>query len=228
MEQIELVAEKREVLGKKVKRIREAGLVPAIIYGPEIAPIPVQVDEHELATTLRQAGANRLVAIQLGDDGQSHVTLVRDVQRDVITRSLLHVDFQQVVLTETITSEVPVILEGTPSIVRQGAAIVNQTLNAVEIEALPTDLIPSITIDISDLEEVDDAVFVRDLDLPDRITILTDPDEIIVRLGHPELELEEIEEEIPEAEVEVEVVPEGVEPEELEEIEAEAEEVEIE
>lgn len=223
MEQIELTAEQRKVIGKKVKRIRSEGLVPGIVYGPEIDPIPLQFDAHELSAVLRRAGANRLITLNVKGDENPHVTLARDIQRDVITRSLLHVDFQEVVLTETITSEVPIILEGTPAIVRQGEAILNQMLDVIEIEALPTDLIPSITLDITDLEEIDDAVSVRDLDLPDRIAILTDPDEMIARIGLPELELEEIEEEVIEEEVEVEVVPEGVEPEEVEEAELEEE-----
>lgn len=215
MEQIELTAEKRKIVGKKVKRIRREGLVPGIIYGSAIDPIPIQVEAHELTTVLRRAGANRLISVNIKGDRKPHVTLARDVQRDVITRNLLHVDFQEVVLTEKITSEVPINLEGTPDIVARGEAIINQSLDAIEIEALPTDLLPYITIDISDLEEIDDSVFVRDLDLPDRITVLTDPDEMIVRIGHPEMELEEIEEEVPEEEVEV--VPEAVEPEEAEE-----------
>ncbi|MFQ5856053.1 MAG: 50S ribosomal protein L25 [Anaerolineae bacterium] len=214
MEQIVLTAEKREIIGKKVKRIRREGLVPAIIYGSAIDPIPIQVDTHEVSTVLRRAGANRLITVNVKGDRKPHITLARAVQRDVITRNLLHVDFQEVVLTETITSEVPINLEGTPDIVVRGEAIINQSLDAIEIEALPTDLIPFINIDISGLEEIDDSVFVRDLDLPDQITILTDPDEMIVRIGHPELEVEEVEEEVPEeeVEVEVEVVPEAMEP----------------
>jgi large subunit ribosomal protein L25 len=208
MEQIELTAEKREMIGKKVKRLRRQGLVPGIIYGAEIDPIPVQINARHLSTVLRRAGANRLISLKIKGDRKRHITLARDVQRDVITRSLLHVDFQEVVLTETITSEVPLHLEGTPAIVERGDAMVNQALDAIEIEALPTDLIPSITIDISGLEEVDDAVFVRDLDLPDSITVLTDPDEMIVRIGYAEMERAEAEEEV----LEEEVVPEAVEP----------------
>lgn len=211
MEQIELTAEKRKIIGKKVKQLRNQGLVPAIIYGSAIEPIPIQVEIRQLSGVLRQAGANRLVNLKIKGDRKSHITLIRDIQRDVITRNLLHVDFQEVVLTETITSAVPVIIEGTPPPVERGEAIIRQTLDEIEVEALPTDLIPSITIDISGLTELDDAVFVRDLDLPERITVLTDPDEMIVRISVPEMEGEEIVEEAEEGEVEVEVTPESEE-----------------
>lgn len=214
MELIELSAEKRTVVGKKVKRLRGQGLVPGIIYGPAIDPIPIQVDGLELARVLGQAGANRLISVNIQGDRKRHITLARGVQRDVITRHLLHVDFKEVVLTDTITSQVPIHLEGVPAIVERGDAMVNQPLDSIEIEALPTDLIPSITIDISGLEEVDDAVFVRDLDLPGEVTILTDPDEMIVRIGHVARRLEEAEEELPEEEVELKAVPEEPEPEE--------------
>ncbi|MFQ5595042.1 MAG: 50S ribosomal protein L25 [Anaerolineae bacterium] len=208
MEQIELTAEKRKIIGKKVKRIRREGLVPGIIYGAEVDPVPIQIDGVELTDVLQRAGGSRLITLKIKGDRKPHVTLARDVQRDVITRNLQHVDFQEVVLTETITSQVPINLEGVPPIVNRGEAMVNQALDAIEIEALPTDLIPFIAIDISGLEEIDDAVFVRDLDLPDQVTILTDPDEMIVRIGHLTMEREEVEEEVAEEEVEVEDVPE--------------------
>lgn len=224
MEQIELSAEKRNITGKKVKRIRAQGQVPAIIYGSEIKPIPIQIDEIELARTLLRAGANRLINVNVAGDDDPHVTLARDVQRDILTRNLLHVDFQEVVLTETITSDVPINLEGTPSIVERGEALVNQMLYSITIEALPTDLIPVINLDVSELEEVDDAILVGDLDLPGSVTIRTDPDEMIVRISHPEMDVEELEEEPLEEEVEVAIV--GEEVEEMEEAEEEeAEEV---
>lgn len=223
MEQIELGAEKRNVIGKKVKRIRGDGWVPAIIYGPEIDPIPIQVDGIEVTKVLRRAGANRLITINVDDDDRPHVTLARDIQRDVLTRDLLHIDFQEVVLTETITSDVPINIEGTPAIVERGEALVNQMLYSIEIEALPTDLIPSITIDVSDLDEIDDAILVRDLDLPEQIAILTDLDEMVVRIGHLEMDVEALEEEVIEEEIEVEVLPEEMEAEEMEEGEVEEE-----
>jgi large subunit ribosomal protein L25 len=222
MQQIELKAQPREIIGKQVKRIRRAGLVPAIIYGPQIQPIPIQLDVHELTSTLGRAGANRLIAIDVEGDAHPHVTLARDVQRDVLTRDVLHVDFQEVVLTETITSDVPINLTGTPSIVERGEALLNQMLYSIEIEALPTDLIPSITLDVSNLEEIDDAILVSDLDVQDSVTILTDLDEMIVRISAPEMDVEELEEEIEAEELEVEIeLEEGLEPEEMEEAEEE-------
>ena len=214
MEQIELAVEKRSIVGKKVKRIRGEGQVPGILYGPAIDPTPIQIDGVDLTRVLGRAGGSRLITLRIKGDRNPHITLARDVQRDVITRHLLHVDFQEVVLTETITSQAPIHLEGTPPIVSRGEAMVNQSLDTLEIEALPTDLLPFITIDISGLEDIDDAVFVRDLDLPDTVTILSDPDEIIVRIGHVLMEREPEEEEALEEEVEAEVAPEEAETEE--------------
>jgi len=214
MEQIELAVEKRSIVGKKVKRIRGEGQVPGILYGPAIDPTPIQIDGVDLTRVLGQAGGSRLITLRIKGDRTPHITLARDVQRDVITRHLLHVDFQEVVLTETITSQAPIHLEGTPPIVSLGEAMVNQTLDTLEIEALPTDLLPFIKIDISGLEDIDDAVFVRDLDLPDTVTILSDPDEIIVRIGHVLMEREPEEEEVLEEEVEAGVAPEEAETEE--------------
>jgi len=216
MEQIELQAQKREVFGKKVKRLRAQGWIPAIIYGAETEPIPIQVKERDLIQTLQQAGGTRLIAIKIDGD-KPHVALAREIQRDFITRQILHVDFQEVVKTRTIVTEVPIHLEGEPPPVRQGRAIVQQLLDSIEIEALPDDLLPSITIDISGLEEIDDAILVGDLELPERVKVLNDPDEMIVHLTYAELEEEEVEEEAPEEEVEVEVTPGAAEVEEEEE-----------
>jgi large subunit ribosomal protein L25 len=209
MEQVELQAQKRHVFGKKVKRLRAQGLIPAIIYGRETEPIPIQVEERELIQTLQRAGANRIIAIKV-DGGEPHLTLAREIQRDFITHKVLHVDFQEVVMTRTIVTEVPIHLEGTPPPVERGEAILQQMLDSIEVEALPMDLIPGITIDVSGLEEIDDAILVGDLELPERIKVLNEPDEMIVRVAHLEREEEEVVEEVPEEEVEVEVTPEVV------------------
>src|SRR5210317_784031 len=102
MEKYEIEAQKREVIGKKVKALRRDGKIPAIIYGSGIDPMPITLITKDVRQILSVIGANTLVTIKIGK--KEHLVLVRDIQREVIKRDLLHIDFQAVSLEESITS----------------------------------------------------------------------------------------------------------------------------
>jgi large subunit ribosomal protein L25 len=223
MDEIELNAELRTVTGKAVRHLRSEGLVPAVVYGHFTEPVSVQVDERLMGQVLRQAGTNRLITLSVKGLKDDRRVLVRDLQRDAITHSLLHVDFYEVVMTEKISAEVPVVLVGVSPIVEDGEGILFQGLDSVEIESLPGDLPPSIEIDLTPLAEIDDGVQVGDLDLGEAIRVLSDPEETVVRILPLEAEIVEEVVEVPEAEL---VGEEGVpvaEAEVAEEAEEEAE-----
>ncbi|HID61904.1 MAG TPA: 50S ribosomal protein L25 [Anaerolineae bacterium] len=205
MEQFELKAEKRTIIGKRVKGLRREGLVPAVLYGPKTEPIPIQCDRRELQRVLARAGGTNMISLRIGDGGRLKVALAREVQRDAITNELYHVDFYQVVMTEKVRADVNIIFTGQPPAVQQNVAMLLQGVDSVEIEGLPGDLIHSIEVDLSTLE-VDDAICVRDLQVPENITILTDGDEVVARVQRLRAAEEEVEEE-----VEVEMAPEEVE-----------------
>ena len=194
MEQIELKTQKREVLGKKVKSLRREGFVPAVLYGHETDSIPLQVEERELNRVLAQAGEHRLIALKIGRARKPHMALTRDVQWDVITGRPLHVDFYAVVMTEKITTAVPLALVGEAPAAGQAGVILLQGLDEVEIECLPGDLPEAIEVDLSGLEEIDQAIYLKDLQVPPAVEILTDGEEIVVKVGWAAAE--EVEEEI--------------------------------
>ncbi len=215
MEQIELKVQKREVLGKKVKSLRRQGLVPAVMYGHETEPVAIQIEERELNRVLAQAGGHRLITLKIGRSRNPQMALARDVQWDVITRRLLHVDFYAVVMTEKITTEVPLVFVGEAPAADQPGAILLQNLDEVEIECLPGDLVGAITVDLSELKEMDQAIHVKDLRVPPTVTILTDLEEIVAKVGWAGPK--EVEEAVPVAPAEVEVITKGkkeLEPEE--------------
>jgi large subunit ribosomal protein L25 len=217
MEQIELKTQKREVLGKKVKSLRREGLVPAVLYGHETDSISLQVEERELNRVLAQAGEHRLIALRIGRARKPQMALTRDVQWDVITGRPLHVDFYAVVMTEKITTAVPLVLVGEAPAADRAGVILLQGLDEVEIECLPGDLIETIEVDVGELEEVDQAISIGDLQLPPTVDILTDPEEIVARVAWAAAEeVEEEEEVVPVMPEEVEVIAKGkeVEPEE--------------
>jgi large subunit ribosomal protein L25 len=208
-EQVELTAQKRTMLGKQVKQLRRQRWVPGVMYGHGFDTVPLQFERRSLRQVLAQVGGSQLISIKVKGQRQPERALVRDVQRDSITGALLHVDFYRVRMTERLTAEVPLVMVGESPIIEEREGILLQGLSAIEVECLPGDLVDAIEVDLSDLLEIDQALHVRDLAVPAGMDVLTDLDEMIVRVVP--LEAEEIEEEeeiVPEA-AEVEVITEA-------------------
>ncbi len=206
-EQVELIAEKRTVLGKQVKQLRRQGWVPGVMYGRGFDPVPLQFEERGLRQVLSQTGGSQLIGIKVRGQKQPETALVRDVQRDPIKGKLLHVDFYRVMMTERLTAEVPLVIVGESPVLEQKEGILLYGISAVEVECLPGDLVDAIEVDLADLTEVDQALYLRDLAVPAGMEILTSLDEMIVHVI-PLVEEEEEEEVLPEAE-EVEVITEA-------------------
>lgn len=190
---ITLEVEKREIIGKKVKRLRRAGKVPAVVYGPDLDPLSLSIDERSLRHVLLEAGGTQLIELTLSD-GKTIPTLARAVQRDPVVGNVLHVDFYQVSMNRPITAEVPVILSGEIPMVSTGAAVLIQGTNSLLIEALPAHLPPHIDVDITVLEDIGDQILVGDLEMPGDAKSLTDDAELVVKLDYPRM-IEEEEEE---------------------------------
>ncbi|GBD09920.1 General stress protein CTC [Candidatus Thermoflexus japonica] len=215
MAELVLSAKPRTVTGKRVKALRRQGWIPAVLYGRHIQPMAIQVEGKELQRVLAQArGGTRLITLHV--DGQTHLALIREVQREPIRREILHVDFQAVEMTEKIRVEVPVVFVGASPAVERGEGILVHGLTHVEIECLPKDLIEAITVDLSRLDRVDAAIHVRDLQVPPGITVVSDPDELIALVTAPAAEVLE-EAALPAEAPEVEVIGRGKKEEEEEE-----------
>lgn len=215
MEAIQLQAEKRRVLGKKVRHLRREGFVPAILYGHKTDPIPLKVKERDLRPILAEAGVNQLISLQIGRARKPRMILAREIQRDAISHALLHVDFYEVVMSEKITTEIPLVLVGESPIVERGEGMLVRGIDYVEAECLPDNLMQSVEVDISTLEEIDHTIHVSDLQVNPGIDILTDGEEIVVKvLPLQREEIVEVEE-VEEAEVEVIAKPKKEKPSEV-------------
>ncbi len=207
MEVIELTVERRTLLGKKSKRLLEAGYVPGVIYGHVDSAIPIQVARKDLREIIRKAGFSRLITVKIkGEDG-SHLVLLKDIQRDPITFKIRHVDFYKVATEEKITAEVPLVFRGESPAVASGIGVLLYSMETLEVECLPKDLPPEIEVDLSVLREIDDAILVKDLKLPPGVTPAVSLDEEIVRVVRAGEE--EVEEEAPAPAPEVEVMAKG-------------------
>ncbi len=179
----ELDVRAREVLGKKVRRLRREGLTPANIYGRNVPSVSVQVKTDELKHVLKVAGRNELVYLRL--DGEARPTFVRDVQRNPVTDFILHVDFLQISLKEKVKIDVPIHLVGVPPAVDRYGGILMHGLDRVSVEALPTEVPSMIEVDVSGMDEIDQALHVSDLTVPEGVVILTDPEQVIAKVAPP-------------------------------------------
>ena len=215
MEQLELAAEKRVVKGKQVKQLRNADVIPGVVYGHEIGSIAIQIPEKQLRMVLTIAGTNRLIALNIQGEKDPTLVLAREVQRDSLRGDFLHVDFQAVVMTEKIGTSVRLnFINQSPAVV-DGSGMLLSNLDTIDVECLPTDLISAIDVDLSPLVAVDDIIYVKDLIVPSTTTVLSNPDEMVVRISHlieiveEEEEKEVIEEEEAPETGEVEVIRKG-------------------
>jgi large subunit ribosomal protein L25 len=209
MEQIRLMVQKRSVLGKQVRRLRREGWVPAVLYGHGVESLPIQALQGDLGGIVAQASLSRLIALQVGDEEAPRVALIRDVQRDVLTEKILHVDFLQIQMAETLRTTIPLQLIGQSPVTEQRGGMLLQGITEVEIECLPGDLVDAIEVDVSALLAIDQELTIADLTVPQGIEVLADPQEMVVRamwVREEEEEEAEIEEEAVVSPAEVEII----------------------
>jgi len=220
MEQIELSAATRDILGKKVRFLRRQGLTPANLYGHNIKSTALQVDTIQLKHTLAKAGKSSLVALKVDSAKRPKMVIIRDIQREPLTGGLLHVDLYQVKMEERIKIEVSLLFVGEAPAIRDRGGILVQNMNSVEVECLPANMPHNIEVDLSVLQELDQAVHVKDLSVDEGVTILTDPEQSIVQIARSKVEVE-IAEELVAAEAEAEAEEEKVEAAETTEVASE-------
>jgi len=207
MERIQLSAMPREVIGKQVKHLRDANLIPGVIYGHGFEPLPVQFAARELELVLQRAGTSTLLNIEVAGNPQPYTVIVRDVQRHPLKRYVTHVDMQALNMAETVRVAIPVVLSGESPAVRDLHGMLLHLITEVEVEGLPSALIPAIEVSVSDLTELGAALTVGALAIPEGLKILTPAEEIVVQVSMPEEEEEEVKVAAePAAPAEVEVV----------------------
>ena len=186
-----LVAEPRVIVGKKVKQLRRDGWIPAVIYGQQ-EPISIQLENGPLRRILRAAGTSDLLEIEIGSDQRT--VLVRDIQQHATRGDLIHIDFLEVNMKQVVTATADLIMINISGPQTRNTGSPVQELRSIDIEALPDDLISEIEVDLSLIKRIADHITVEQLTLPKGVTVLTDPDTLVVRI-QPIHEIEEEEEE---------------------------------
>ena len=177
MDKIVINAERRNVLGKKVKLLRNKGKLPGVIYGKSTEAIPILLNLKEATKILQATSSSSLLTIEV--DGKEYSTLVRERQRDFIRGNYLHVDFLAVSLTEKVRAKVTIVTEGEAPALNNFESLLTSGLDQIEVESLPQDLPEKFVVDLNSLEEIGDGVYVRDLEIPPNVELLEDLDEMI-------------------------------------------------
>ncbi len=213
MDDLTLTAEKRDVLGKRNRFLRRQGITPAHLFGHNIESQALQCDTVELKRIIAHAGATRLINLRITGEKRPKGVFIREIQRDVISKQLLHVDFYQVKMGEKMEVEVPVILVGEAPAMKAKGRMLAHSITSLHIECLPDKVPPQIEVDISILEEIEQAIHVKDIVLAPDITVHTDPEQLVVKVAEAVVKVEEVEEVVEEeeaaAEAEAEAPAEG-------------------
>jgi len=179
-----LNASSRTDTGKGVARsLRRDGKVPCVIYGHARAPQPLAVDARELGRLLERVSADTTV-IELALDGGTARTLIREIQRHPVKRTILHVDFQELVAGEKVIVQIPVVLVGTSIGVRLNAGIMTQVLNELDCRVDPSNIPNRIEVDVTELN-IGGSIHVSDLKIPEGVEVLNEDNGTIVNVGAP-------------------------------------------
>ncbi len=201
---------KRDVLGKKVKTLRQKGFLPAVVYGGDNENIPLVLPLKDFENVLKKAGETTLVRLEIEGESRPRNVLIYDVVRDPMTSAAVHVDFYQVKMDEKIITKVPLAFVGDSAAVKDLGGVLVKAMQEIEIRALPADLPHEITVDISKIATFEDHVLVRDLKSPAGVEVLENPETPVASVIPPRSEeelaalTEEVAEKVDEVKVEVE------------------------
>lgn len=175
---------RRENLGKQgAKRTRAAGRIPGVLYGEKKENLPLSVDAHDLRVALSTPSGRNVIIQVLMDGAESARAVVRDMERDPISRDILHVDLQRIAENKPVTMNIPVIVSGVSPAVKEGRGILDHTMRQLEVKCLPKDIPEHIEVDVSELD-VNGAIHVSDISVPD-VELLDNPERPVVEILRP-------------------------------------------
>lgn len=199
MEKIQLKTQSREMNHRNAKNLTREGLIPGELYGHNIENLHLSLNQIEFEKALRKAGESTIIELQLPDGGMRNV-LIQDVQRHYLNGQPIHVDFLEVKMDEKLTATVQVEFVGEPDAVKVLGGTLVKVLSEVEVECFPADLPHNFEVNVEALKTFDDILEVKDIPHSDKVTILTDAEEVIAKVQPPrDMEAEEAASQVDEA-----------------------------
>lgn len=206
-DKLKLKVDSRKLTGRKVKQLRREGILPANIYGKGVKSVSVQLPGKDFAAVFKQVGETGILELTVSKETKTRPVLVHHVQQHPVTDEILHVDFRQVDLTETVTVKIPVEITGEAPAIAKGGVLI-QLINEVEVEALPADLPDKFVLDVSHLEEIGQGLSLKDLKVSPKVKLLAEKfEELVIKIESPTKEEEEKPVEAAPAEGEAAVAP---------------------
>jgi len=190
-EQRSIDVKKRETVGANAnRRLRAQGQIPAVVYGGGKDTVPIQVDRKTLIDLLKSGGSeNAIFLLKLADSGgQERHAMIRDLQVDPVSRQVVHIDFQRILMTERVRVQVPIELVGTAYGVKTESGLLDFVHREVQVECLPGDIPRHVELDVTPLH-IGQHVEARELTLPDGVVLAEEPDRVIVSVSHARLEV---------------------------------------
>lgn len=189
-----LEAAPRSVTGRRVGQLRRKGLVPGVVYGHKVNSVAIEVPVRELSRLVHAVGQSHLLQLKVAGERTLRPVLIKELQINPRTTSAVHVDFFQVNLTEKLNVQVQVVLTGESPAVKFNVGELLHVVHTLEVSCLPNSIPGEISIDVSGLAEVDDAVRLSDITLPEgvELTTLGDPTEILAKIAPTRVAAEEV------------------------------------
>jgi len=202
MSRPQLSARTRELRGKEVSKLRREGILPGVVYGAGHDSQAIQLDAREFEVLHRHTGRNVVLDLVVEGDGAAQPVLLQDIQVHPVTRRPLHIDLLVVNLQEERTAEVSIVMLGQSDAIDKQGGVLLHMRDSVTVRAKPDDLPSGIELDITPLDSFEAVLHVSDLQIPDGVTLLTEPTEPVARVQPPRVEEEPIAAEAVEGEVE--------------------------
>jgi large subunit ribosomal protein L25 len=185
---LELKASPRLEFGRKTNKQRQAGQIPAVIYGHGVKSEPLYVGAKDFSKIYSQAGESTLITLEI--DNKKRNVLIHDVSREALDGGIIHVDFYQVRMDEKIKAKVPLAFIGESLAVKAEAGVLVKNIQEIEVEALPKDLPHHLDVDIGALQTFEDHIYVKDLKVSDSVKVMAEVDEIVASVMPPRSEEE--------------------------------------
>jgi large subunit ribosomal protein L25 len=189
MSELSIDVEKRTETGTNAnRRLRQSGKIPAVVYGGGKETVPIQLNRKTLIDMMKSGeNENAIFLLKLADSGQERHAMIHDMQIDPLTRQVVHIDFQRIVMTEKVKVQVPVELVGTAHGVKVEGGMIDFVHREVAVECMPGDIPKHIDLDVTELH-VGQHVEAKDLKLPQGVTLAEEPERVIVSLSHTKAE----------------------------------------
>jgi large subunit ribosomal protein L25 len=182
---------KKRDLKDDTNAAREAGMLPAVMYGRDADSTPILMDMSTFVKLWHEAGTSTVFELEI-EDGKTQPALIQDIDIHPVTDNPIHADIYVIEKGQTVTVDLPIEITGTAPAIKNKGGLLVRILHSVEVEADPTKLPSYLEVDVSGLAEFGSQATIGEIVVPDGVELLADDEEVVVLIEEP-TELEELE-----------------------------------